>query len=109
MDEYIAVRCAEPGDLQAVFDLAHECATSLAVERAAFEVAVKGLVASDAAACLVATTDDHVHGYCLVFEHVTFYHVCWVEEVAVRAKHRYTGLANGLITGTEAWARARGA
>lgn len=67
------VRRAHPGDADVLFGLAERFATSFRPAREAFEASFRHLLADDAAWLAVAETDGAVVGYCLGFDHFTFY------------------------------------
>ena len=94
-----------------MFGLAEDFATSFAPERAAFETALADIIASEAANLSVAEEDGKVVGYCLGFDHYTFYangRVAWVEEIMVREPVRREGIGKALMENFEEWSRNRG-
>jgi len=106
----IRVRHARASDRDAIFALAKDFATSFTVSRIAFEVNFPRLVGRDDVACLVVEDEGGVHGYCLAFDHPTFYangRVTHVEEVAVHVDHRGKGLGRMLMAAVEIWALGR--
>lgn len=93
-----------------VFLLAHEFATSFAVEQAAFERAFAELLTHPEAFLAVAEADGEVVGYILGFDHVTFFangRVAWVEEIMVGDSFRRRGLGRLLMGAFEQWAVGR--
>ena len=56
-----------------MFDLAKEFATSFVLERAAVEIALADIISTDGASLSVAEVNGEVIGYCLGFDHYTFY------------------------------------
>ena len=93
-----------------MFDLAEDFATSFAPERAAFETALADIIATEAANLSVAEVGDEVVGYCLGFDHYTFYangRVAWVEEITVHETMRRRGVGKALMENFEEWSRNR--
>ena len=107
----ISIRRAPQDDADALFDLAEDFATSFAPERAALETALADIIATEAANLRVAEIDGEVIGYCLGFDHYTFYangRVAWVEEITVlEAVHR-RGVGKALMENFEEWSSNRG-
>ena len=107
----ISIRRATEDDDDALFDLAEDFATSFAPERAAFETALADIFATEAANLSVAEADGEVVGYCLGFDHYTFYangRVAWVEEITVQESVRRRGVGKALIENFETWSSSRG-
>lgn len=103
----ILIRRATFHDADAVFDLAHQFATSFAIEDAAFQDAFVQLVAKNEAYLAVAEAEQRVVGYVLVFCHLTFFangRVAWVEELMVQDDFRQRGIGRALMRSAEAWA-----
>lgn len=93
-----------------MFDLAEDFATSFAPERAAFETALADIIATEAANLIVAEVGGEVVGYCLGFDHYTFYangRVAWVEEITVHETMRRRGVGKALMENFEEWSRNR--
>ena len=110
MQPSIRVRHARAADRDAIFALAKDLATSFTVSRAAFEANFPRLIGRDDVACLVVEDKEVVLGYCLAFDHPTFYangRVTHVEEVAVHVDHRRKGLGRMLMAAIEIWALGR--
>jgi GNAT superfamily N-acetyltransferase len=108
----VRVRRALAGDADPVFALAADFVTSFRPERAAFTASFAELLADPAVWLGVAEGVGGVEGYCLGFDHPTFYangRVAWVEEITVRADLRRQGVGAKLMAGFEDWARGRGA
>ena len=107
----ISIRKATEEDADALFCLAKEFATSFAPERAAFETALADIIATEGANLSVAELDGKIVGYCLGFDHYTFYangRVAWVEEIMVRESVRREGIGKALMENFEEWSRNRG-
>ena len=106
----LIVRPATVADVEAVFELALGLATSFRPEREPFEISFANLLELESAYFLVAEVDAQVVGYCLGFDHLTFYangRVAWVEEVMVQEDMREQGIGRALMEAFENWAIAR--
>ena len=107
----ITIRKATTGDADALFALAEEFATSFVPERAAFEIALADVISADGANLSVVEVNGEVVGYCLGFDHYTFYangRVAWVEEITVKEPVRRRGAGKALMENFEEWSRSRG-
>ncbi|MBC8171242.1 MAG: GNAT family N-acetyltransferase [Anaerolineae bacterium] len=105
------IRKVETSDFEALFALVAEFTTSFTPERESFEQSAKALLTDEAAWLTVAEHEGEVIGYCLGFDHFTFYangRVAWVEEIMVTADYRQQGIGRNLMLGFEAWAKERG-
>jgi hypothetical protein len=81
------IRKAEIRDLDAIFVLLKEFNISFQPDRNASEESARQLVADELAWLAVAEVDGSVVGYCLGFDHPTFYangRVSWIEEIMVQ-------------------------
>ena len=108
----IVVRAALIEDVDAVWPLARDLATSYAVDHDTYTTDFAVLVADSTVALLVAEQDGVVVGYLLGQSHVTFHAggpVVWVEEVMVARERRGAGVGRALMQATEDLARASGA
>ncbi len=108
----VIVRAACTDDADALFALVQPFATSFTPERAAFKTSLAALLRDDAAWLSVADDGGAVVGYCLGFDHLTFYangRVGWVEEIAVQSDRRGQGIGRALMSAFEQWSRSRGA
>lgn len=108
----LIIRPMTPADGDAVFGLAARFATSFAPQRDAFDASAARLLADDSAWLAVAELDGAPVGYCLGFEHATFFAngpVGWVEEIMVDESLRGQGIGRALMAAFEAWAAGRGA
>ena len=109
------VRRATPDDVDRVFSLASDLATSFEVEERTFKASYRQILTDDHALLLVVEDNEdnkEVVGYCLGFDHVTFFangRVAWVEEMMVSSSHRRKGAGRSLMTAFERWSAARGA
>jgi GNAT superfamily N-acetyltransferase len=104
------IRRARSDDGEAIFHLAECCATSFAVEPAAFHSSLPQLLADPSACLLVAELDGAVVGYVLGFEHLAFYangRVAHVEEIMVAERLRQRGIGSRLMDAFTLWARTR--
>lgn len=107
----LLIRKATSGDADALFGLAVEFATSIVPERAAFEIALAGIISTAEANLSVAEVNGEVVGYCLGFNLHTFYangRVAWVEEIKVKESVRRNGVGRDLMENFEEWSRNRG-
>ncbi len=107
----ISIRTATDGDAEVLFSLAEEFATSFVPERAAFEIALADIIGTDSANLSVAEVSGEVVGYCLGFDHYTFYangRVAWVEEITVKEPLRRRGIGKALMESFEEWSNNRG-
>lgn len=105
------VRPASLDDLDAIWPLAREFATSFSPERAPFEDSFERLLADPHALLLVAEVEGDVVGYLLAHRHDTFLAngpVAWIEEVMVDAARRSGGIGRALMSGAESWSAADG-
>ena len=110
----IRIRTATPEDTDPIFLLARDFATSFRVVERTFRKSLKEILSADDAILLVAEDAEEaiVVGYCLGFEHSTFFangKVGWVEEIMVRLSPRNRGIGRLLMTAFEDWAAGRGA
>ena len=104
----ITVRPAVAEDVDAVWPLARDLATSYEVDHDTYATIFAGLVAEPTVVLLVATDDGAVVGYLLGQRHVTFHAggpVVWVEEVMVDGERRGTGVGRALMEAAEERAR----
>jgi GNAT superfamily N-acetyltransferase len=98
-------------DLDQLFQLVEQFATSFKPERSAFDVSVRELLLDRAAWLSGAVRGGVLVGYCLGFEHSTLFangRVSWVEEIMVAESARRTGIGRTLMSEFEEWARGRG-
>ncbi len=106
------IRKATPADVDAIFNLATDLAISFDVEERPFWASFQQILLDDHAVLLVAVENDEAIGYCLGFEHTTFFangKVAWVEEIMVISPRRKAGVGRALMTEFEQWPASRGA
>ena len=107
----VCVREANRNDADALFSLASEFATTFVPSRSAFETALRNIISLNEAYLAVAEVDGGVVGYCLGFDHYTFYadgRVSWIEEITVKDSVRRMGVGRALVDNFEHWSRKRG-
>ena len=107
----ISIRKASEDDADALFGLAKEMATSFVPERAAFEIALADIISTDGANLSVAEVNSEIVGYCLGFDHYSFYangRIAWVEEITVKESVRRRGVGKVLMENFEEWSSQRG-
>ncbi len=105
------IRAAGELDVDAVWPLVSEFATTFRPVRESFEKAFAELITRDDTLVLIAE-DDEVVGYALASMHGTFFAnapVAWVEELMVAEPARRSGIATALMARVEVWAREHGA
>jgi GNAT superfamily N-acetyltransferase len=110
-DPRVEVRPARPADLERVWPLARDFATSFTPRHAAFGLVYAQLLGRADTLLLVADVDQNIGGYLLASDHLTFQAngpVCWVEEVMVVPEHRRLGVGRALMDRAEWWAVQRG-
>jgi len=108
----VNIRTAMESDADALFMLAADFATSFVLEKPSFEISLREIMSSDAANLSVAEVDGEIVGYCLGFDHNTFYangRVSWVEEITVKESFRRNGIGKALMDSFEEWGAGRGA
>lgn len=107
----ITIREAAAADAEALFGLVRGFATSFEPDQDAFRQSLAHLLHDDGAWVAVAECSGAVVGYCLGFDHYTFYangRVSWVEEITVAPESRRKGIGRALMQAFEQWAKIRG-
>src|SRR5438045_3942420 len=87
----LAIRSAQISDLDQVFAVALEFATSFRPEREVFANNFRRIIEHHDALTLVAEQSGQINGYLLGFDHDTFFangRVAWIEELMVRKEQR---------------------
>lgn len=109
-DGAIEVRQARADDIEQLWPLVQDFATSFRPERSAFDLAFSEVLDRADMLALVAVTDRAaIVGYLLGSYHGTFFAngpVAWIEELMVAEPFRRRGLASALVSSTEAWAKS---
>jgi GNAT superfamily N-acetyltransferase len=104
------IRKATLSDSDQVFALVKRFATSFSPKREAFDTSLQHLLRDDSVLVSVSVSDGEVVGYCLAFDHYTFYangRVTWVEEIMVREELRGNGIGHALMESVESWAASK--
>lgn len=104
------IREAIADDMDSVFAMAKDLATSFDVEKEAFNASFRDVLNTSSAHLLVAEKNKVVVAYLLGFEHAAFYtngRVSWVEEVYVNQDYRKEGLGRLLMDAFEKNAQQR--
>jgi GNAT superfamily N-acetyltransferase len=107
----LVIRSVRAGDHDELFALVERFASSFRPERSAFDASIQVLVAQEDAWLGVAEHAGRLVGYCLGFDHLTFYangRVSWIEEIMVAESCRRQGVGRALMAELERWARSRG-
>lgn len=109
-DGAIKVRRARADDVEQLWPLVQEFATSFRPERFIFDQTFSELVDRADTLVLVAVTDRGlIVGYLLGSHHGTFFAnrpVAWIEELMVAEPVRRHGVATTLLSSAEDWARS---
>ena len=108
----ITIREAVGDDVEAVWPLARDLATSYEVDHDTYATIFAGLVGEPTVVLLVAADAGVVVGYLLGQRHVTFHAggpVLWVEELMVAGERRGTGVGRALMAAAEDHVRTSGA
>jgi GNAT superfamily N-acetyltransferase len=106
----VMIRPARPADAATLLPLVQQFVTSFVIEPAVWTGSFHQILQTPHAHLLVAEGDQHLLGYLLGFEHLTFYangQVAWVEEIMVGAAYRRQGIGGALMGAFETWAAQR--
>jgi GNAT superfamily N-acetyltransferase len=106
----IKVRKAVFSEAEELFCLVHSFATSFHTNRVAFEDSLKIIMSDQSAFLRVAESNSQLIGYCLGFDHYTFYangRVSWLEEIMVQEDYQMKGVGRKLMEAFETWAMSR--
>lgn len=104
------IRRADLSDREGIFPLVKDFATSFKPEKKAFDFSLFQVINDESACLLVAEMDNRIIGYCLGFDHYTFYangRVSWVEEIMVCEDFREKEIGRKLMNEFEDWSRSR--
>lgn len=104
------IRRAILSDREGIFPLVRDFATSFKSEKGAFEFSFDQIINDESACLLIAETDNRIIGYCLGFDHFTFYangRVSWVEEIMVSEDYRKGNIGRAMMNQFENWSRLR--
>lgn len=106
----IKIRKAKLSDRKDIFSLVKEFSTSFNPEEKIFEESLSKLLTNEFAFINVAECEGKIVGYCLGFDHETFYangKVSWVEEIMVAKDYRKLGVGKMLMEEFEGWSVSR--
>ncbi len=107
-EETITVRRASRDDVEALWPLVKDFATSYVPERNVFEDSFIELVVAPDTVILVAERGSgDLVGYTLANYHGTLFangNVAWIEELMVIQSARLSGVGRALVRGVEEWA-----
>ncbi|MDQ0676669.1 GNAT superfamily N-acetyltransferase [Arthrobacter pascens] len=113
MPDSVSSRPALALDVDQVWPLVRDFATSFQPERRAFERTFGSLIEDPRALVLVAEQSaTNIVGYLLAHSQSTFFAngpVVWIEEVMVAGGIRRNGVGRALMTAAETWAGLQGA
>lgn len=107
----ISVRLAEVADVDQIFTLTSDFATSFRPDAQALQASLARLIRHSDARVLVAVETAMIVGYLLGFDHDTLFangRVAWIEELMVREDRRRNGIGRMLVERFERWTRERG-
>ena len=110
MGNDVVIREATRSDSAEIFQLLRVFTASFTPSEDQFEKTLPILLDDPAAFLNVALINQRIIGYCLAFDHHTFYadgRVTWVEEITVAEEHRRKGIATALMKAAEDWAVQR--
>ncbi len=102
------VRLAEGDEL---FRLVDKFATSFQPDKALFTKHLSLLLSDESVFLRIAEHELRLVGYCLGFDHYTFYangRVSWVEEIMVEEQFRNQGIGKQMMESFELWSQSRG-
>lgn len=97
-------------DANQLFELVEKFTTSFKPKRSLFVECLQNLIYDDSVFLCVAETNNKIYGYCLGFDHYTFYangRVAWLEEIMVNEDYRKCGIGNSLMNEFEKWSKSR--
>lgn len=106
----VTIRPATLADSELIFALVEQFATSFVPVKTAFAHSFTHVLSDESACVLVAEFENTIVGYCLAFDHSTFYangRVTWVEEIMVQDTMCGQGIGNALMQSVETWALTR--
>ncbi len=104
------IRRVEESDVENIFNLTKQFATSFKTDYTLFKVSFNVLIKEPSAYFLLAEENHNTFAYCLGFDHYTLYangRVSWIEEIFVLEEYRRKGIARSLMDEFENWARFR--
>ena len=106
------IRAASIDDMEQVFLLACDLATSFKVERNKFDKLFQQCLTDQSSLVLVAEENERIVGYLLGYEHNAFFAnggIAGVEELWVVPTYRRNGIGKSLMNECEKWASKRDA
>ncbi|QYR19313.1 GNAT family N-acetyltransferase [Paenibacillus sp. sptzw28] len=106
----IIIRPLKMPEVDDLFILAERFATSFRTNKKLFLSTIETVLADESAFLRIAEYDSKLTGYCLGFDHYTFYangRVSWLEEIMVEEKFRHLGIGTKLVESFEKWSKSR--
>ena len=107
----LVIRHAQPDDLDQVWPLARDFATSFRPVKESFEPTFHRLLHTSSSHFVVGSLDDIVRGYLVAHIHDTFLAngpVTWIEELMVEEPYRKLGIGRALVDEAEQWSASVG-
>lgn len=104
----LALREATPADVEGLWPLAEELATSYRPTKERFVASLRAVVDDPQSTILVAVRRETIVGYVHVLTHPAFHadgSIGWIEELMVQDAERGTGCGRALMAAAERWAR----
>ena len=106
----LTIRQVSTSDLDELFKLVQKFATSYTPNKDIFMNIAHELLKEESVYLRIAETEGKIIGYCLGFDHYTFYangRVSWLEEIMVEESERNKGTGTKLMESFEEWSKSR--